>query len=210
MEVPHMSANQRFDAIKLIDHREIRKFDLPVDAKGNPVKVSSYFGCNTFNFMQQKDKLPKDVYQKLLATVHSGKKLDADVANTIAHIIKDWALEHGVTHFCHWFQPQTGTTAEKHDALLTIDDGKAVEKFTGSQLIQSEPDASSFPSGGMRTTFEARGYTAWDPSSPIFIIESTNGKTMCIPSVFISYHGDALDEKTALIRSMEVLSQKTC
>ncbi|MBI3557341.1 MAG: glutamine synthetase III, partial [Deltaproteobacteria bacterium] len=126
---------------------------------------------------------------------------------TIAHLIKDWTIENGVTHFCHWFQPQTGTTAEKHDSFLSMDDNKAVEKFTGGQLIQSEPDASSFPSGGMRTTFEARGYTAWDPSSPIFIMESANGKTMCIPSVFISYHGDALDEKAPLLRSMEVLNK---
>ena len=116
-----------------------------------------------------------------------------------------------MTHFCHWFQPQTGPTAEKHDAFISFDDnGRVIEKFSGSQLIQSEPDASSFPSGGMRTTFEARGYTAWDPSSPVFIMEHANGKTLCIPSVFISYHGDALDEKTGLIRSMEALSQKAC
>ncbi|MBI3542256.1 MAG: glutamine synthetase III [Deltaproteobacteria bacterium] len=200
-------SNQRFDAIKLIDQRQVRKFDLPQDERGNELKVSEYFGANTFNLLSQKDKLPKDVFQKLQATVHTGKKLDADVANTIAHLIKEWAIEHGVTHFCHWFQPQTGSTAEKHDAFLTIEDGKPFEKFSGSQLIQSEPDASSFPSGGMRTTFEARGYTAWDPSSPIFIMESTNGKTMCIPSVFISYHGDALDEKAPLLRSMEVLNK---
>ncbi len=199
--------NHRFDAIQTIDKRTVRQFDLPTDDRGNPIRVSEYFGSNTFNLLEMKDKLPKEVYQKLQATVHTGKKLDADVANTIAHLIKDWAIENGVTHFCHWFQPQTGTTAEKHDAFLSMDDNKAVEKFTGGQLIQSEPDASSFPSGGMRTTFEARGYTAWDPSSPIFIMESTNGKTMCIPSVFISYHGDALDEKAPLLRSMEVLNK---
>ena len=199
--------NHRFDALQTIDKRNIRQFDLPTDDRGNPIKVSEYFGANTFNLLEMKDKLPKEVYQKLQATVQTGKKLDADVANTIAHLIKDWAIENGVTHFCHWFQPQTGTTAEKHDAFLSIEDGKAVEKFSGAQLIQSEPDASSFPSGGMRTTFEARGYTAWDPSSPIFIMESQNGKTMCIPSVFISYHGDALDEKAPLLRSMEVLNK---
>src|SRR5690606_9839889 len=121
------------------------------------------------------------------------------------------ALTKGATHFCHWFQPQTGNTAEKHDAFLTFDDeGQPIEKFSGSQLIQSEPDASSFPSGGMRTTFEARGYTDWDPSSPVFLMESTNGNTLCIPSVFISYHGDALDEKTALLRSMDAISKKAC
>jgi glutamine synthetase len=200
--------SSRHDAIQLIDQRPVRRFDLPKDARGNPLKVSEYFGMNTFNPLSMKEKLPKDVYQKLQATVHTGKKLDADVANTIAHLIKDWALEKGVTHYCHWFQPQTGTTAEKHDAFISMDDGEAVEKFSGAQLIQSEPDASSFPSGGMRTTFEARGYTAWDPSSPIFIMESTNGKTLCIPSVFISYHGDALDEKAPLLKSMEQLNVK--
>jgi glutamine synthetase len=158
-----------------------------------------------------KEKLPKDVFTKLLSTIETGKKLDTEIANTVAHAIKEWAQARGVTHFCHWFQPQTGTTAEKHDAFLTFDDnGKTIEKFSGSQLIQSEPDASSFPSGGMRTTFEARGYTAWDPSSPVFIVEHTNGKTLCIPSVFISYHGDALDEKTALLRSSEALSKNAC
>jgi glutamine synthetase len=158
-----------------------------------------------------KEKLPKDVFTKLLSTIETGKKLDTEIANTVAHAIKEWALARGVTHFCHWFQPQTGTTAEKHDAFLTFDDnGKTIEKFSGAQLIQSEPDASSFPSGGMRTTFEARGYTAWDPSSPVFIVEHGNGKTLCIPSVFISYHGDALDEKTALLRSGEALSKNAC
>lgn len=201
-------SNQRFQAIQTIDQRTERRFELPVDERGNPIKVSEYFGINTFNIVEMKDKLPKDVYQKLMATVQTGKKLDSDTANTVAHLIKEWAIENGVTHFCHWFQPQTGTTAEKHDSFLTIsDDGKAVEKFSGSQLIQSEPDASSFPSGGMRTTFEARGYTAWDPTSPIFIMESANGRTMCIPSVFISYHGDALDEKAPLLRSMEALNK---
>ncbi|MEK6578089.1 MAG: DUF3541 domain-containing protein, partial [Bdellovibrionota bacterium] len=158
-----------------------------------------------------KEKLPKDVYIKIVQTIESGKKLDREIANTVANAIKEWALARGVTHFCHWFQPQTGATAEKHDAFLTLDDNnRGMEKFSGSQLIQSEPDASSFPSGGMRTTFEARGYTAWDPSSPVFIVEHTNGKTLCIPSVFISYHGAALDEKTGLLRSIDLLSQKAC
>ena len=123
--------------------------------------------------------------------------------------MKEWALGKGATHFCHWFQPQTGLTAEKHDAFLTFDDdGRPMERFSGAQLIQSEPDASSFPSGGMRTTFEARGYTAWDPSSPIFIVDGPNGKTLCVPSVFISYTGAALDNKTPLLRSMEILSER--
>jgi glutamine synthetase len=165
---------------------------------------------NTFDLDQMKEKLPKDAFQKLMLTIERGQKLDPEIANTVAHAIKEWALSKGVTHFCHWFQPQTGLTAEKHDAFLSFDDhGKTIEKFSGSQLIQSEPDASSFPSGGMRTTFEARGYTAWDPSSPVFIMDGPNTRTLCIPSVFISYHGDSLDEKTALLKSMEVLSRET-
>ncbi|HET8648089.1 MAG TPA: glutamine synthetase III, partial [Vicinamibacteria bacterium] len=156
-----------------------------------------------------RQKLPKSVYHSLLETVRRGERLEASIANEVAHAVKEWALSKGATHFCHWFQPQTGLTAEKHDSFLTFDDdGQPLERFSGSQLIQSEPDASSFPSGGMRTTFEARGYTAWDPGSPIFIVEGPNGKTLCVPSVFISYHGDALDNKTPLLRSMEYLSER--
>ncbi|MEW6057202.1 MAG: glutamine synthetase III [Bdellovibrionota bacterium] len=201
--------SQRYQAIQIIDQRQVRKFEIPKDYQGNPAKISEFFGVNTFNPLAMKDKLPKEAYQKLMTTIQTGKKLDSDVANTIASVIQEWALEKGVTHFCHWFQPQTGLTAEKHDSFITIDENHVpLEKFSGAQLIQSEPDASSFPSGGMRTTFEARGYTAWDPSSPIFIMESTNGKTLCIPSAFISYHGDALDEKTPLLRSMEALNSR--
>lgn len=204
-------AKARFEAVRDVNTRTPRKFDPPRDDSGKRMRVSEYFGVNVFDIQKMKEKLPKDVFTKLLSTIETGKKLDSEIANTVAHAIKEWAQARGVTHFCHWFQPQTGTTAEKHDAFLTFDDnGKTIEKFSGSQLIQSEPDASSFPSGGMRTTFEARGYTAWDPSSPVFIVEHTNGKTLCIPSVFISYHGDALDEKTALLRSSEALSKHAC
>jgi glutamine synthetase len=206
-----IGAKARFEAVREITARAPRKFDPPRDEQGKRLRVSEFYGTNVFDLHKMKEKLPKDVYTKLVSTIQMGKKLDADIANTVANAIKEWALARGVTHFCHWFQPQTGSTAEKHDAFLTFDDsGHVIEKFSGSQLIQSEPDASSFPSGGMRTTFEARGYTAWDPSSPVFIVEHANGKTLCVPSVFISYHGDALDEKTALIRSMEVLSAKAC
>jgi glutamine synthetase len=171
--------------------------------------VLDAFGVNTFNAETMRQKLPKAVYHSLLETVKRGERLDASIANEVAHAVKEWALSKGATHFCHWFQPQTGLTAEKHDAFLTFDDqGSPMERFSGAQLIQSEPDASSFPSGGMRTTFEARGYTAWDPSSPIFIVDGPNGKTLCVPSVFISYHGDALDNKTPLLRSMEYLSER--
>src|SRR5581483_6548647 len=132
-----------------------------------------------------------------------------EAANTIAHVIKEWALEKGASHFCHWFQPQTGLTAEKHDAFLSFDDNlQPIESFSGEQLIQSEPDASSFPSGGLRATWEARGYTAWNPASPIFLVESVGSRTLCIPSVFIGYNGEALDEMTPLLRSSDVLSHK--
>src|SRR5947209_1684988 len=202
-------AKARFDAIREVNSRTLRKFDPPRDEQGKRLRVSDFYGVNTFDLPKMKEKLPKDVYNKLVSTIHAGKKLEPEVANTVAHAIKEWALSRGVTHFTHWFQPQTGSTAEKHDAFLTFDDnGRTIEKFSGSQLIQSEPDASSFPSGGMRTTFEARGYTAWDPSSPVFIMEAGGISTLCVPSVFISYHGDALDEKTALVRSVEVLSTR--
>lgn len=206
-----IGAKARMDAVAEVLTRTPRKFDPPRDDHGKKLRVSDFYGVNTFDIHKMKDKLPKEVYLKLLSTIETGKKLDHEIANTVANAIKEWAISRGVTHFCHWFQPQTGSTAEKHDAFLSLDENNLpVEKFSGSQLIQSEPDASSFPSGGMRTTFEARGYTAWDPSSPVFIVEHTNGKTLCVPSVFISYHGHALDEKTALIRSMEVLSTKAC
>lgn len=175
---------------------------------GNGQKASEYFGCNTFNQKVMAEKLPKAVYKSLLKTIKGGHKLDLSIAAAVAHAVKEWAIEKGATHYTHWFQPNTGITAEKHDTFLTIDgDGQAIERFDASQLIQSEPDASSFPSGGLRATFEARGYTAWDPSTPIFIMEGTNGKTLCIPSVFISYHGQVLDKKTPLLRSDEYLNQ---
>lgn len=175
---------------------------------GNGNKASDYFGCNTFTTKVMAEKLPKDIYKSLLKTIKSGHKLDQSIAPAVAHAVKEWAMEKGATHYCHWFQPNTGITAEKHDAFLTVDsDGNPIERFSAEQLVQSEPDASSFPSGGMRATFEARGYTAWDPGTPIFIMEGPNGKTLCIPSVFISYHGQALDKKAPLLRSVEYLSK---
>src|SRR5688572_8299815 len=181
----------------------------PIMQNGQPARVSDYFGVNTFGVRQMRDKLPRDVYEKMLAAVRQGKKLDVDVATRVAHVIKEWAIGRGATHFTHWFQPQTGLTAEKHDAFLAFDDDRQpMESFTGDQLIQSEPDASSFPSGGLRATWEARGYTAWNPASPVFIVESTGARTLCIPSVFIGYNGEALDEMTPLLRSSDILSQK--
>jgi glutamine synthetase len=171
-------------------------------------RVSEYFGINTLGARQMRDKLPREAYAKLLAAIRHGKKLDADVAPRVAQVIKEWAIGRGATHFTHWFQPQTGLTAEKHDAFLSFDDGQPMESFSASQLIQSEPDASSFPSGGLRATWEARGYTAWNPASPVFIAEWAGVKTLCIPSVFIGYNGEALDELTPLLRSSDALSDR--
>lgn len=177
---------------------------------GDKASVSEFFGINTFGAHQMRSKLPKDVYAKLSASIRLGRKLDLDIAPTVAQAIRDWAVSRGATHFTHWFQPQTGLTAEKHDAFIAFDENKQViEQFSASQLIQSEPDASSFPSGGLRATWEARGYTAWNPASPVFIIESGNVRTLCIPSVFIGYNGEALDEMTPLLRSSDVLSEKS-
>jgi glutamine synthetase len=198
----------RVSAMHAISNRVTVAPDVPVAGSGDP--TSAYFGINTFGARQMRDKLPKEVYQKLTEAVRLGKKLDLEIAPTVAQVIKEWAVSRGVTHFCHWFQPQTGLTAEKHDAFLNFDENKsAIEQFTGDQLIQSEPDASSFPSGGLRATWEARGYTAWNPASPVFIMESPGAKTLCIPSVFIGYHGEALDEMTPLLRSSDVLSEKS-
>lgn len=181
----------------------------------HPVAISDYFGELSFGLGQMREKLPRDAYQNLLKTLDHGKKLTKDTVEAIAVVVKEWAVAKGATHYCHWFQPMTGLTAEKHDAFISIQhvnhsELRVIERFSGSQLIQGEPDASSFPSGGMRSTFEARGYTAWDPSSPIFIIEGELGKTLCIPCVFFGYHGEALDNKTPLLRSIQALSREAC
>lgn len=192
----------RMNALENVNRRQARQHP----AAG--ARVLDVYGINTFNQKMMKERLPEKVYEKLKQIIAGGSRIDISIANEVAAAAKAWAVERGATHFCHWFQPQTGLTAEKHDAFLTFDhDGQPVERFSGSQLIQSEPDASSFPSGGMRSTFEARGYTAWDPSSPMFLMEGPNGRTLCIPSVFISYYGHALDQKTPLLRSMESVNK---
>jgi glutamine synthetase len=202
------SISPRAAAISAISTRFVAAPTYPA-VDGDTVPTSRYFGMNTFGARQMRDKLPKEVYTKLVAAIRLGKKLDLEIAPAIAKAIKEWAVSRGVTHFCHWFQPQTGLTAEKHDAFLNFDEHKvAIEQFTGDQLIQSEPDASSFPSGGLRATWEARGYTAWNPASPVFIMESPGSRTLCIPSAFIGYHGEALDELTPLLRSSDVLSAR--
>ena len=174
-----------------------------------PHPISEYFGINTFGAPQMRAKLPDHVYAKFVSSIKHGKNLDVDIAPTVAQVMKEWAISRGATHFTHWFQPQTGLTAEKHEAFLSFDENlEPMESFSGEQLIQSEPDASSFPSGGLRATWEARGYTAWNPASPVFIIEYAGARTLCIPSVFIGYNGEALDEMTPLLRSSDVLSQR--
>ena len=177
----------------------------PVPEPAAPVDMSSY-GEDVFSADVMREYLPKATAEKLLATINNGAPLDPAIAADVAHAMKHWALERGATHFTHWFLPLTGTTAEKHDSFLEIRNGKPIMAFSGKNLIISEPDASSFPSGGLRSTFEARGYTAWDPTSPAFIKRHGNGATLCIPTAFCSYTGEALDKKTPLLRSMQALS----
>lgn len=173
------------------------------------IKASEIFGELTFNRKIMKAKLSKEVFYKLMETIEEGKSLDQDIAGDVAHAMKEWAIESGATHFTHWFQPQRGGTAEKHDSFITYDEnGDIIERLSASQLIQSEPDASSFPSGGIRSTFEARGYTAWDPTSPAFLLESEQAKTLVIPSVFLSWTGEVLDLKTPLLRSQRALTEE--
>ncbi|MEE1318818.1 MAG: glutamine synthetase III, partial [Ruminococcus sp.] len=167
--------------------------------------VTEYFGCLVFDDRVMKSRLSAKVYQSLKKTIDEGAQLDIGVANAVAIAMKDWAVANGATHYTHWFQPLTGITAEKHDSFISPSpDGGVIMEFSGKELIKGEPDASSFPSGGLRATFEARGYTAWDPTSYAFI----KGKTLCIPTAFCSYGGQALDKKTPLLRSMEALNKQ--
>jgi len=172
-------------------------------------KPTELFGCNVFNDKVMKDRLPKAVYKSLKKTIELGEKLDPSIADVVANAMKDWAIEKGATHFTHVFYPLTGLTAEKHDAFL-VPDGKggALAEFSGKLLIQGEPDASSFPSGGLRATFEARGYTAWDVSSPAYLLENPNGTFLCIPTAFVSWTGEALDKKTPLLRANQALNKQ--
>ena len=171
--------------------------------------LEQVYGKNVFNDEVMQAKLPKDVYKSWKKTLENGEDLDVDIANVVAHAMKEWALEHGATHYTHWFQPMTGVTAEKHDSFLSpASKSRPVLEFSGKELIKGEPDASSFPSGGIRATFEARGYTAWDCTSPAFLKEDAAGVTLCIPTAFCSYTGEALDKKTPLLRSMEAISKQ--
>src|SRR5918995_4361219 len=202
-----MGSSSSDDAIRSISHWGL---SLGNRAGTTPArKVTEDFGSLTFNDEVQRARLPKDVYRALRRAVAQGESLDASVADIIASALKDWAVEHGATHYTHWFQPMTGITAEKHDSFLSpTPDGRAINEFSGKELVKGEPDASSFPSGGMRSTFEARGYTAWDPTSPPWLLVTPNGTTLVIPTAFVSWTGEALDTKTPLLRSMEALSKQ--
>lgn len=191
----------RFNALDSLSQRKTN------EVSGSS-KITAIFGENVFTLKVAREHLSDEAYKSLVASTKGGKKIDRTVANQIAAGIRHWAESKGVTHFTHWFQPLTGTTAEKHDSFFTLkSDGSSLEEFDGGALIQQEPDASSFPSGGIRATFEARGYTAWDPSSPAFIMEIGNGKTLCIPTIFVSYTGETLDYKAPLLKSLEALNK---
>src|SRR3954462_658297 len=187
----------------------IRNWSVTEAKEPRAARVAEAFGSLVFNDTVQQARLPKQVYSALRRTMTHGEPLDISVADAVASAMKEWAVEHGATHYTHWFQPLTGITAEKHDSFLSpTSDGKAVLEFSGKELVRGEPDASSFPSGGMRSTFEARGYTAWDPTSPPWLLKSGNSTTLVIPTAFVSWTGEALDKKTPLLRSMEALSKQ--
>lgn len=186
------------------------KYDsTPAAEKHHRTNLEEVFGENLFGLHQMKARMPSAQYEALLSTIQNGTELDASVADAVAAAMKEWALEKGATHYSHWFQPLTGSTAEKHDSFLKpTGDGRAITEFRGKELVQGEPDASSLPSGGLRATFEARGYTAWDPTSPAFIMEGPGGAYLCIPTAFASWAGDALDKKTPLLRSMNAIDEQ--
>jgi glutamine synthetase len=187
----------------------IRDWSVTKAKEPAPSRAGEAFGSLVFNDAEQQKRLPKSAYTALRRTILYGDPLDQSVADAVAGAVKDWAVEHGATHYTHWFQPLTGITAEKHDSFLNpTGDGKAVAEFSGKELIKGEPDASSFPSGGLRSTFEARGYTAWDPTSPMWLLKSGGSVTLVIPTAFVSWTGEALDKKTPLLRSMEALSKQ--
>ncbi len=194
--------NNRFHALDAVLHRQ------KVDFKTLDGRVSEIFGCNVFGEKAMEEYLAPKLHKKMQSVIHNGATLKIDLAEHIAEAMRKWALNKGVTHYAHWFQPLTGRTAEKHDSFFTLDqDGKAIEEFGGGTLVQQEPDGSSFPGGGLRSTFEARGYTAWDPTSPAFILDVDNQKTLCIPTIFVTYGGQSLDYKLPLLKSQKFLEK---
>ncbi|PKV75397.1 glutamine synthetase III family protein [Pontibacter ramchanderi] len=192
----------RFKALELVSQRKPAEVVLPSS------KISEYFGENVFGFSALRATMSTENFKRLCATIDAGDKVDRNLADAVAAAMKTWAMSKGATHYTHWFQPLTGSTAEKHDSFFDLtNEGDPIESFKGSALVQQEPDASSFPSGGIRNTFEARGYSAWDPSSPAFLIENAGTRTLCIPTIFVSYTGEALDYKTPLLKSLNLLNQ---
>ncbi len=192
----------RFTALEKSSNRA------PVPVNPPSSKVSDYYGVNVFDKEKMHKHLSKEVYKQVIEATNTGQRIDRKVAELVAAAMKSWAISMGATHYTHWFQPLTGTTAEKHDAFFELsDEGRAIETFSSSALVQQEPDASSFPNGGIRNTFEARGYTAWDPSSPAFIMDSVAGRTLCIPTIFVSYTGETLDYKAPLLKALNALNQ---
>ncbi|RHZ60412.1 hypothetical protein Glove_353g11 [Diversispora epigaea] len=210
-----MEYQARINSIKNSYNRPVREVQIP-QKNGGPMYTSEFFGSDVFSFKTLEKRLPKPIYQCFIKQMRGRKVMDKNTSDSVAHAVRIWAMDRGATHFTHWFQPQTGSTAEKHDSFLTLKSNFSsqgheitpIDAFSGSQLLQAEPDASSFPSGGMRTTFEARGYTVWDTTSPMFVRAGPHGTSVLyIPSIFISYNGDALDEKTVLLRSSEAISK---
>lgn len=195
----------RFNALSTIEERS-RGETSPAPTKNG--SIASFYGCNVFNDEVMREYLPKDIYNSLRKGIRAGQKISREYADVVASAMKRWAMDRGVTHYTHWFQPLTGRTAEKHDSFFTLTpSGEVIEEFNGDSLAQQEPDGSSFPGGGLRSTFEARGYTAWDPSSPAFIIEIGEGKTLCIPTIFVTYSGESLDYKLPLLKSQSFLEE---
>ncbi|WP_299699805.1 glutamine synthetase III [uncultured Pontibacter sp.] len=192
----------RFKALELVSQRK------PAEVTPPTHKISEYFGENVFGFSALRATMSSENFKRLCSTIEAGEKVDRNLADAVAAAMKTWAMSKGATHYTHWFQPLTGATAEKHDSFFDLTgEGDPIESFKGSALVQQEPDASSFPSGGIRNTFEARGYSAWDPSSPAFLIENAGTRTLCIPTIFVSYTGEALDYKTPLLKSLHLLNQ---
>src|SRR6201746_1416853 len=191
-------SNIRFQALRAVQGRSIPEVKIP-----SP-KISDFYGSNVFDKKKMKEYLSSDAFQGIINSIEKGEPIPRDMAEQVASAMKSWAIGKGATHYTHWFQPLTGTTAEKHDSFFGPDgEGNAITEFPRNELTPAEPDASSFPSGGIRNTFEARGYTAWDPSSPAFVI----GRTLCIPTVFVSYTGEALDYKVPLLKALSALDK---
>jgi glutamine synthetase len=205
--MPRTSSSRRFDTLAAVKQSPSRINGRTTSP--TRVHLEQVFGENTFNLAQMQARLPTETFDALMRTINDGTELDAGVADVVAQAMKEWALEKGATHFTHWFQPLTGLTAEKHDSFVSpTGDGRAIAEFRGKELVQGEPDASSFPSGGLRATFEARGYTAWDPTSPAFLMESPTGAYLAIPTAYASWTGDALDQKIPLLRSIHALNEQ--